>query len=166
MAEDVRLRDVADSDLETFYAYEIDPEATRRSRFPPREHDVFLAHWETNVLGEPGIFVQTVTVDGKNAGSVVAWWRGGRRYLGYWLGRAYWGRGIGTEALRQFLDREPNRPLYADPYAGNTGSVRLLEKFGFQRAGSVWDGPDEHVLLVLEDRPDVAGAKNNAAQLG
>jgi RimJ/RimL family protein N-acetyltransferase len=163
--EDVRLREVAESDLETFYTYENDPEATRRSKFVPREHDVFLAHWEADVLGEPEIFVQTVTVDGQTAGSVVAWWRGDRRYVGYWLGQAYWGRGIGTEALRQFLDREPNRPLYADPYAGNTGSVRLLEKLGFHRAGSEWDGPDEHVLLVLEPTAKTAGAMRQAVDL-
>jgi RimJ/RimL family protein N-acetyltransferase len=51
--------------------------------------------------------------------------------------------------VARFLAREPVRPLYADPYAGNTGSVRLLEKLGFTRAGTVRHGDDEHVMLVL-----------------
>ena len=72
-----------------------------------------------------------------------------RRFLGYWLGRPYWGRGIGSRALALFLERERNRPLHADPVIGNTGSVRLLEKLGFQRTGTVRHGDNEHVMLVL-----------------
>ncbi|MBR8643549.1 GNAT family N-acetyltransferase [Streptomyces tuirus] len=147
--DDVRLRDVAEDDLEAFLAYEHDEEAARRSRFAPRPRDAFMAHWRERVLGDGTVFVQTVTVDGDVAGNVVAWWDGNRRFIGYWLGRAYWGRGIGSRALALFLEREKNRPLYADPFRGNTGSVRLLEKLGFRQTGTVRHGEDEHVLLVL-----------------
>ncbi|EPJ35177.1 hypothetical protein STAFG_7739 [Streptomyces afghaniensis 772] len=147
--EDVRLRDVVEDDLEAFCDYEQDPEAARRSRFTPRPRDAFMAHWKQRVLGDDANFVQTVTVDGEVAGSFVAWWEEDRRFLGYWLGRAYWGRGIGTRALELFLEREKNRPLHADPFIGNTGSVRLLEKHGFRPAGTVQYGENEHVLLVL-----------------
>ncbi|GAB2943301.1 GNAT family N-acetyltransferase [Streptomyces sundarbansensis] len=149
MDNSVQLRDVVPEDLEAFLAYEHDPEAVRRSRFAPRERDAFMAHWRTRVLGDPANFVQTAVVDGETAGSIVAWWEGDRRFIGYWLGRAYWGRGIGTRALTAFLERETARPLYADPAAGNTGSVRLLEKCGFTAAGTVRHGEEEHVLLVL-----------------
>lgn len=54
-------------------------------------------------------------------------------------------------ALEQFLRLEDNRPLHADPFAGNTGSVRLLEKVGFRRAGSEWHGEHEHIMLVLDE---------------
>lgn len=148
--EDVRLRDVVEDDLEAFCAYEQDPEAALRSRFTPRPREAFMAHWKRRVLGDDTNFVQTVTVDGDVAGNVVAWWDGDRRFLGYWLGRAYWGRGIGGRALELFLEREKNRPLHADPFSGNTGSVRLLEKHGFRPAGTVQYGENEHVLLVLE----------------
>jgi RimJ/RimL family protein N-acetyltransferase len=132
-----------------FHAHEIDPEAGRRSQFTPRERDVFIAHWRAKVLGDPTVLVRTVTVDSEVAGHVVAWWEGERRYLGYWLGRDYWGRGVGTRALTQFLELEGARPLYADPYEGNTGSVRLLEKLGFARAGTERHGGNEHILFVL-----------------
>jgi ribosomal-protein-alanine N-acetyltransferase len=55
--------------------------------------------------------------------------------FGYWLGRAYWNRGIMSEAVAAFsaaafeafgLDR-----LFAEPFANNTASVRVLEKAGF-----------------------------------
>ncbi|GAA2763280.1 GNAT family N-acetyltransferase [Streptomyces paradoxus] len=148
-SEDVRLRDVVEDDLEFLLAYEHDPEAVRRSRFTPRPREAFLRHWTTKVLGDGTVFVQAVTVDGEVAGSVVAWWEGDRRFLGYWLGRPYWGRGIGSRALALFLERERNRPLHADPVIDNTGSVRLLEKHGFQRTGTVRHGDNEHVMLVL-----------------
>ena len=149
MSEHVRLRDVGEADLEVFLAQEHDPEAVRRSNFPPRERDTFIRHWRTKVLGDPTIFVQAVTVDGELAGNLVAWWEGDRRFIGYWLGRQYWGRGIGSQALALFLDRETARPLYADPFAGNTGSVRLLEKHGFRRTGTVMHGEHEHIMLEL-----------------
>lgn len=149
-SEIVRLRDVQESDLELFHVYEQDPEAVRRSRFTPREREAFMNHWITNILGDDTVFVQAVTVDDATAGSLVAWWEDGRRFLGYWLGRPYWGRGIGTRALALFLQQEENRPLYADPFHGNTASVRLLERHGFRHTGTLRHGEDEHALLVLE----------------
>jgi RimJ/RimL family protein N-acetyltransferase len=153
MSDEVRLRDVVDTDLEIFFQQEQDPEAGRRANFPPREREAFMTHWATRVLGEPTAHVRTVTVDGAVAGSIVAWWDGDRRFVGYWLGRTYWGRGVGTRALALFLQRERVRPLYADPYVENTGSMRLLEKAGFRREGTVdYDGK-EHVVLALRDEP-------------
>ncbi len=149
MTEQVGLRDVREEDLETFWAQEQEPEATRRSRFAPREHDRFMSHWATKILGEPTAFVQAVTVDGVLAGSMVAWWQEEKRYVGYWFGREFWGRGVGTRALGLFLQREQARPLHADPYVGNTASVKLLERHGFVREGSVFYDETECALLVL-----------------
>ncbi|MFH8339681.1 GNAT family N-acetyltransferase [Streptomyces sp. AM6-12] len=151
MSDQVLLRDVEEADLEEFLAQEHDPEAARRSKFVPREREAFMTHWRTKVLGDPTVFVQAVTVDGRLAGNVVAWWHGDRRFIGYWLGSQYWGRGVGTRALTLFLERENTRPLYADPFGGNTGSVRLLEKHGFRRTGTVRHGTDEHIMLVLDE---------------
>ncbi|RJQ73709.1 N-acetyltransferase [Pseudonocardiaceae bacterium YIM PH 21723] len=132
MSDEVRLRDVVEADLETFFQQACDPEAVRRAEFPARERDAFMTHWRTKVMGDTTGFVQAVTVNGELAGNIVAWWAGEQRFLGYWLGRQFWGRGIGTRALGLFLQAERNRPLFADPYRGNTASVRLLEKHGFR----------------------------------
>jgi RimJ/RimL family protein N-acetyltransferase len=152
---DVQLRDVVEADLEFLFAWENDPEAVRRSQFTPRPRAAFMAHWKSKILGDSTVFVQMVTVDSEPAGSIVAWWEGeqgvgGQRFIGYWLGRPYWGRGVGSVALGLFLLRETNRPLYADPFAGNTASVRLLEKHGFRRTGTVQYGDNEHIMLVLD----------------
>ncbi len=136
---DVSLRPVREEDLECFLAHEHDPEAVRRSRFTPRPREALLRHWRERVLGDPDCFVRTVTAGG--------------RFGGYWLGRPYWARGIGTRALGLFLELEPVRPLYADPFSGNAASVRLLERHGFARAGTVRHGEDEHILLALT-RPE------------
>ncbi|MEU2424468.1 GNAT family N-acetyltransferase [Streptomyces sp. NPDC007851] len=161
--DDVRLRPVRDDDLEVFLAYEHDPEAVRRSRFTPRPRDAFLRHWRNRVLGDPTGLVRAVEVDGQVAGNIVAWWEGERRFTGYWLGRPYWGRGVGSRALALFLQEETVRPLYADPFAANTASVRLLEKNGFVPYDDPGHPVDEgFVLLVLHDRHP-AGAPTDEA---
>ena len=65
--------------------------------------------------------------------------RSGAASFGYWLGRAYWGRGIGTEAARMISDyalRPGNlRRLEARVFAENVASARILEKCGFVLEG-------------------------------
>jgi RimJ/RimL family protein N-acetyltransferase len=55
--------------------------------------------------------------------------------LGYWLGEEFWGRGIVTEAVGVFTDFCFNnfslRRIYAEPFANNRASARVLEKAGF-----------------------------------
>jgi RimJ/RimL family protein N-acetyltransferase len=126
-------------------------EAVRRARFPARDRDRFLTRWRTKVLGSLTAHVQAVTVDGEVAGSIVAWWQEDRRFIGYWFGQRFCGRGVGTAALRQFLEREQVRPLYADPFVGNTASVRLLERCGFRPVGTNRDGDLEFVVLRLDE---------------
>ncbi|RBQ19040.1 GNAT family N-acetyltransferase [Spongiactinospora rosea] len=149
----VRLRAVQEGDLEVFLAQEHDAEAVRRSGFAPRPEAAFMTHWTERILADPAVLVRTVTVDGEPAGHIVSWWDDDRRFVGYWLGRSHWGRGVGTLALTLFLKEEPVRPLYADPLTGNTASVRLLERLGFRRQGTVRHGDAEHTLLALHDTP-------------
>lgn len=151
MSNDVQLRDVEETDLELFLESEHDPETVRRSKFTPRDREAFMTHWTTRILGDPTILVQTVTVDGHPAGNVVAWWEHDRRFIGYVFSRPYWGRGVGTKALTLFLQREKIRPLHADPFTGNTASVRLLEKCGFRPVEKVQHCEHEHVMLILDD---------------
>ena len=62
--------------------------------------------------------------------------------VGYWLGRAFWGRGITTAALRLLtahafaVDPELRR-LWAVPFVTNIASVRVLEKAGYTREGTL-----------------------------
>jgi [ribosomal protein S5]-alanine N-acetyltransferase len=75
----------------------------------------------------------------------------GHYKVGYWLAESSWGQGIMTKALAALLDiasetRQVSR-ISAHVKIGNIGSVRVLEKNGFQRdttpgldgnGGTVW----------------------------
>ncbi len=57
--------------------------------------------------------------------------------MGYWLGEAFWGRGLATAAvqtLSQYVLRNTEIfRIYAYVYAWNPASMRVLEKAGFER---------------------------------
>jgi ribosomal-protein-alanine N-acetyltransferase len=59
--------------------------------------------------------------------------------LGYWLGEEFWARGIMTEAVAAFTDfcfeEFQLRRVYAEPFANNPASARVLEKAGFTFEG-------------------------------
>ena len=60
--------------------------------------------------------------------------------IGYWLGTAFWGRGIMTAALRAvtghaFHEHPKLRRLYAVPYVTSTTSAHILEKVGYRLEG-------------------------------
>jgi RimJ/RimL family protein N-acetyltransferase len=62
-----------------------------------------------------------------------------RAEFGYWLARAYRGRGLMPRVIRTFADYAFQRlhvhRLYATPFSSNHASHRALEKAGFQREG-------------------------------
>ena len=59
--------------------------------------------------------------------------------LGYWLGESFWGDGIATGAVRAFVpwafETFKLHRIFAAVFDGNTPSVRVLEKAGFEREG-------------------------------
>jgi RimJ/RimL family protein N-acetyltransferase len=148
---EVRIRDVREDDLEVFFEQQLDPEATRMAAFPARDREAFMAHWAKTDLDDANI-KQTVVLDGQVAGNMLSWEQDGQRLVGYWIGRPYWGRGVATAALALFLERVPTRPIHAHVAVHNAGSIRVLEKCGFQRVGDATVGEDGvgEILLVRE----------------
>lgn len=58
--------------------------------------------------------------------------------LGYWFGRAFWGRGYATEAVQAFVAKaQALGPLQAGHFVDNPASGRVLEKAGFAYTGEV-----------------------------
>jgi [ribosomal protein S5]-alanine N-acetyltransferase len=54
--------------------------------------------------------------------------------IGYMLGRAFWGRGIVTEAVTALVDllfAEGQRRVFADTDPDNIASIRVAERLGF-----------------------------------
>ena len=128
----VRLRTVADEDLDVLFAHQTDPEAIKMAAFPMRDRNQFDAHWARIRLDDAAI-LRTILTDGVVAGYICSWQDGGRQLIGYWVGRKHWGRGVATRALSQFVSEVPDRPLYAYVATHNAGSIRVLQKCGFQR---------------------------------
>lgn len=61
--------------------------------------------------------------------------------IGYWLGAAYWGRGIATEAVTLVTDwafgAHRLLRIFAQPFAANFASRRVLEKAGYEMEGTM-----------------------------
>ena len=152
----VSLRDVLERDLPILFEHQIDPVANRMVAFTPRDENAFMAHWR-KILADPTVNKKVVLFDRQVAGHVVSFERSGKREIGYWIGREHWGKGIATEALRQFLRQATERPLYGVVAKHNTASIRVLEKCGFVLAGRSRGSPGgrgpavEELILKLSD---------------
>lgn len=125
-----KLCSLTASDLPTFYLHQVDEEAARMADFPIRTEADFYTHWH-RIMADPLNILRTVLYEGQVAGNVVSFILEGRREVGYWLGREFWGRGIATAALQLFLEEIPDRPLYAFTAHSNPASARVLQKCGF-----------------------------------
>jgi RimJ/RimL family protein N-acetyltransferase len=86
-----------------------------------------------------------IEVDGEAAGGI-GWVPGAdvERFaaeVGYWLGEACWGRGIVTAALQlvtaHAFAADGLLRLFALPFADNAASIRVLEKAGYAREGTL-----------------------------
>ena len=130
----VSLRDVQDSDVPVLYAHQLDPEAVRMAAVPSRDWDAFKAHWAKIMTSTSGIS-QIVIFDGSVAGHICCWQDSGDRLVGYWIAREYWGKGVASAALSEFLRQVIDRPLVARVAKHNAASIRVLEKCGFIIAG-------------------------------
>ena len=86
--------------------------------------------------------------------------------LGYWVGRRFWGHGVGTEAATRFvrwafanLDIEG---IEANVFTDNPASMAVLRRIGFRHVGdgmeiSVARGGEARVLRFEATREDIFG---------
>ena len=100
----------------------------------PADREAFTAHW-TKILGDDTITIKTILFKGHVAGHILchAWF--GTLEVSYWIGKDFWGRGIATRALAEFLGDLKVRPLYARAAKDNVASIRVLKKCGFTISG-------------------------------
>ena len=103
-----------------------------------------MAHWAKIMQGESNI-LKTILFDDQVAGNIVSWDASGEREVGYWIGKEFWGKGIATKALSEFLGIVTTRPLYEHVAKHNVASRRVLEKCGFMLSGE----DAEEIILRL-----------------
>ena len=147
----VFLREVEDGDLPLFFTWQADEESFLMAAVPSRDEEAFAAHWARNRSNAENT-MRTIVADGVVVGNVLSWTGDEGRMVGYWIGKAYWGQGIASAALRLYLDVERHRPLLATVVEHNAGSQRVLEKAGFKLVAhkQVDDGPELGSLVELE----------------
>ena len=145
---DVELREVEDGDLETLYEHQLDEQAAAMAGFPSRGRDAFIAHWE-RIRADPECMTLSIVADGAVAGNLGCFPDVGKRAVGYWIGKEFWGRGIATAALGRFLEGYEERPIHAWVLTSNLASRRVLEKCGFRPANDAKVEPGE-VLYRLD----------------
>ena len=143
----VQLRDVEAADLPLFFEHQRDPVAVAMVAFRSRDAAEFAQHW-AKLVADESLLKKTIVVDGAVIGNIGSWTSDGNREVGYWIDRAYWGRGVATAALSAFLQLEQIRPLHAGVAKHNAASIRVLEKCGFIATDAEPD--DTHILLTLE----------------
>jgi RimJ/RimL family protein N-acetyltransferase len=129
---------VTDADLDALFDLMRDPEAVRMAAFTaddPDDRTAFDAHMAW-LRSSPDITLRAVTCDGTLVGTIAGFVVAGDTEVTYWIGRAWWGRGIAGRALRQLVELLRVRPLHARAASDNARSLRVLQGAGFRVVGS------------------------------
>ena len=162
VAPDIVVRDMRPEDAPAIalHANDAAVAAHMRDRFPhpyaEKDADWFIAE----VCRGPSEFAFTIEIDGEPAG-VVGVMPGQDVYrhsteIGYWIGRAFWGRGVMTKVVAAFVAwvraEHDFARIFATVFSSNPASARVLEKCGFERQA--------------EPRPGSAYARSDVYSLG
>ena len=132
--ETVTVRPVEDADLPILYTHQADPVANEMAVVPARAKPEFMAHW-ASIRADETTVARAIVADGTVVGMVLSWIAGDDRIVGYWIGRAHWGRGYASRGLALLVAEIEKRPLIAHVADSNVGSRRVLEHCGFERVG-------------------------------
>ena len=94
---------------------------------------------------ETETFAFAITLDDKAIGSIGVFRQQNihrqTAEMGYYIAEEYWGNGIMTDAVKQIceyvFENSDILRIYAEPFAHNIGSCRVLEKAGFKYEGTL-----------------------------
>jgi RimJ/RimL family protein N-acetyltransferase len=133
----ITLAETKKDDLNAFYQFQLDKEASFLAAFMPKNSEDKVAYLEkyTRFLSDPTINMRTIKVDDEIVGSIAKFVLGNEAGITYWIDRKFWGQGIATNALKYFLKIEQTRPIIGCVAFDNYGSQKVLEKCGFIKVG-------------------------------
>lgn len=134
----LKLRRSEKPDLELFFKFQLDERANYLAAFTPKNPTDKAAYLEkfTRHLRDPTINMQTILIDEIVVGSIARFEMHGEAEITYWLDRSFWGQGIATAALKNFLTVETTRPIFGRVAFDNPGSRKVLENCGFVKIGT------------------------------
>lgn len=135
----IQLREMQVSDIEDFFLHQQDEDANQMAAFTSKDQgnkELFKKKW-IGILDNDAIVKRTIVSQNRIVGNVMMYVDPelNQPEITYWIGKADWGKGIATKAVKQFLKLLPDRPIYARAVADNKGSIRVLEKCGFEVVG-------------------------------
>jgi RimJ/RimL family protein N-acetyltransferase len=174
----LRLRHPTLADAEAMLAYAGDPEVTRYMDWPTQESVASVEEFLRGCLarladGSELTWAITVPPSDRPIGTISCRMHGAEVDFGYVLHRAFWGRGLATEAARAVvgwlatLDHVARIRATCD--AANVASARVLEKSGLvreaaQECATVRPnlGPEPRPTLTFaRRRTELPGAKGH-----
>ncbi len=135
--DNITLTETEKDDLNTFFQFQLDEEANYLAAFTSKDPNDKTAYIEkyTRHLTDPTINMRTIKVNDVIAGSIAKFVIEQEAEITYWIDKEFWGKGIATTALKEFLKIEQIRPLYARVAFDNYGSQKVLEKCDFVKIG-------------------------------
>jgi RimJ/RimL family protein N-acetyltransferase len=147
--ERLLLREYRERDFDAYAASVADGEVNRFTGVLDRKHAyrVFAAQMGSWILRGAGWWAIEVVETGELAGRIGAFYRDGFPDLevGWFTHRAFWRRGIASEAaaevVRYAFARFDIPRVTAFISAGNTASLRIAERLGmrYEREAEIWD---------------------------
>ena len=139
------LRPWQHGDAESIVRHANDPDvaANLRDRFPHPYTAADAEEWLQFATTESPVTDFAVEVDGEAVGGIGLTLETDiercSAEIGYWLGKAVWGRGLATAAVKTLVGyglREFGLTrIFARVFAEHGASIRVLEKAGFSREG-------------------------------
>ncbi len=137
MTNIVTLTETEKDDLNAFFEFQLDKEANYLAAFTAKDSNDKTAYIDkyTKFLTDPTIHMRTLKVNEIIVGSIAKFEREGDAEITYWIDRKFWGKGIATTALKDFLAIENTRPIFGRVAFDNYGSQKVLEKCGFVKIG-------------------------------
>jgi ribosomal-protein-alanine N-acetyltransferase len=125
-------------DLNVLFQFQRDEKANYLAAFTSKDPNDKAAYIEkySKFLNDPTKNTRTIKANGEIVGSIAAFVIENDAEITYWIDRKFWGKGIATAAVKDFLRIEPRRPLYGRVAFDNYGSQRVLEKCGFVKIGN------------------------------
>ena len=135
---EIKLRPTEILDLDFLFQFQLDKKGGYLAAFMPKDATDKTAyiHKHTKLLDDPTVNNQAILFDNIIVGSIAKFVMEGDTEITYWIDRKFWGQGIATKALIEFLVIETNRPIFGRVAFDNFGSQKVLEKCGFVKVGT------------------------------
>ena len=135
---DITIRPTVVSDLDMLFQFQQDKESGYLAAFMPKDPADKSAYINKHekLLIDPSVNNQTIILNNTIVGSIGKFVLDGHAEITYWIDRSFWGRGIATKALKEFLKIELARPIFGRVAFDNIGSQKVLEKCGFVKTGT------------------------------